>query len=791
MQELLIETGKMEKNAIYVVKRSGQREVLAVEKWQAQIAKVCQGVADVSQSMIEIKTHPQFYNGITTKEIDEITLRAIVNLIDVESNPDVGHTNYQYVAGKQRLSMLRKDVYGEYQPPRLYDIVKKNVSVGLYTPELLEWYSEADWNRMDEIIDHAKDEHYSYAAIEQLIEKYLVRNRATKEIYETPQVRYMVAAATVFHKEEPNSARMRYIKEYYNAASDGLFTLATPVLAGLGTPTKQFSSCVLIRSDDDLDSIFASGEMMAKYASKRAGIGLEIGRLRPLGSPIRGGEIMHTGMIPFLKKWFGDLRSCSQGGIRNASATVFYPIWHHQFDDLIVLKNNQGTEETRVRHMDYGVVLSAFFWRRFKNKQDITFFDPNEVPDLYEAFYQDTKKFEELYVKYEQQSGLRKKTMSAEEVFKSGILKERTDTGRIYLVFIDNVMNQGPFDPEYHTIYQSNLCCEILLPTTPFKRLDDEAGRIALCTLGSINWGAFRNPEDMRRACRILHRSLNNILDYQDFLSIQSKLSNDEIRPLGIGVTNLAYWHAKRGLEYGDRDALADVKTWMEHQAYYLTEASVELAQERGACLHSSKTRYGQGTFPWEHRAQGVNDLVDFAPELDWETLRAQMKQYGVRNATQMAIAPVESSSVVINSTNGIEMPMSLISTKESKAGSFTQVVPEYNNARVRKNYQLMWEQTDCAGYLKTAAVLAAYVDQSISTNTFYNPAFFPERKVPTTLIAKNLMQAHYWGLKTFYYSLINKQGAKAQDIEASQQPALEFKLQEELVEEDCEACKL
>ena len=576
---------------IHVTKRSGAKESLTLEKWQAQVAKVCKGIADVSPSMIEIKSQLHFYDGITTKEIDEITLRAIVDLIDIENNPDIGHTNYQYVAGKQRVSMLRKDVYGDYDPPRLYDIVKKNIAVGLYTPELLEWYTEADWDKMEDIIDHEKDEQYSYAAIEQLIEKYLVRNRATKEIYETPQVRYMVAAATVFHKEEPNAARLRYIKEYYNAASDGLFTLATPVLAGLGTPTKQFSSCVLIRSDDDLDSIFASGEMMAKYASKRAGIGLEIGRLRPLGSPIRGGEIMHTGMIPFLKKWFGDLRSCSQGGIRNASATVFYPIWHHQFDDLIVLKNNQGTEETRVRHLDYGVVLSAFFFRRFKNKENITFFDPNEVPDLYEAFYSNTALFEELYVKYENTPGLRKKTMNAEDVFKGGILKERTDTGRVYLVFIDNVMNQGPFDPEYHTIYQSNLCCEILLPTKPFKRLDDDAGRIALCTLGSINWGAFRNPEDMRRACRILHRSLNNILDYQDFLSIQSKLSNDEIRPLGIGVTNLAYWHAKRSLHYGDKDALAEVKSWMEHQTYYLTEASVELAKERGKCLDSDKTR--------------------------------------------------------------------------------------------------------------------------------------------------------------------------------------------------------
>lgn len=772
---------------IQLVKRDGRKEILDLVKWQAQVEKVCRGVADVSQSMIEIKAQPHFYDKMTTREVDNIALRAMVDLIDTESNPGIGHSNYQYVAGKQRLSMLRKDVYGDYIPPSLYSIVKKNVAVGLYTAELLEWYTEDEWNKMDTFIDHAKDELYGYAAIEQLIEKYLVRNRATKEIYETPQVRYMVASATIFHKEEPAAARMRFIKEYYNCASDGLFTLATPVLAGLGTPTKQFSSCVLIKADDTLDSIFASGEMMAKYAAKRAGIGLEIGRLRPLGAPIRKGEIMHTGMLPFLHKWYRDLRSCSQGGVRNASATVFYPIWHYQFDDLIVIKNNQGTEETRVRQMDYGVVLNAFFWKRFKEKKDITFFDPNEVPDLYRAFYSNTALFEELYVLYEKRTDLSKKTMSAEEVFQGGILKERTDTGRIYLMYVDNVMDQGPFNPEVHTIYQSNLCMEILLPTKSFQRLDDEKGRIALCTLGSLNWGAFRNPEDMRRSARILHRSLNNILDYQDFLSIQSKLSNDEIRPLGIGITNLAYWHAKRALKYGEKDSLAEVKSWMEHQAFYLTEASVELAKERGKCLGSDDTRYGQGKFPWELRAAGVNELTSFVPELDWAPLRADMIKYGVRNATNIAVAPVESSSVVIDSTNGIEMPMSLITVKESKAGSFTQVVPEYNNPKIRKNYELMWDQKDCVNYLKTSAVIAAYTDQSISTNTFYNPAHFADRKVPTTLIAKNLMLFHKWGGKTLYYSLINKSGSKGDDSTADAPlTAIDFDDQD-----SCESCKL
>jgi len=606
-----------------------------------------------------------------------------------------------------------------------------------------------------------------------------------------------VAAATAFHAE-PKDKRLKYVKEYYECASDGHFTLATPVLAGLGTPTKQFSSCVLISSDDTLDSIFAAGEMMAKYASKRAGIGLEIGRIRPLGAPIRNGEIKHTGMIPFMKKWFADLRSCSQGGIRNASCTVTFPVWHAQFEDLIVLKNNQGTEEVRVRQMDYSVVVNKMFWNRYRKGENITLFDPHEVPDLYEAYYRDSKEFERLYLQYEQDKTKAKKVLSADQIFKDGILKERTDTGRIYLVFIDNVINQGPFDTTLDPIYQSNLCQEILLPTRPFQRIEDPEGRIALCTLGSINWGAFRNPQEMRKACRVLVRSLSNLLNYQDFLSIQSKLANEDFEPLGVGITNLAYWHAKRSLKYGEADSLAEVKRWMEHQAYFLTEMSVELAQERGACKRSSYTYYGKGVFPWERRAEGVNELTDFTPSsnLDWEGLRARMKEHGIRNGTLMAVAPVESSSVVLNSTNGIEMPMEMISVKESKAGSFVQVVPEYR--RLKNRYQLMWDQKDCDAYLKTAAVLAAYIDQSLSTNTFYNPAHFQGGKVPGTLIAKNLMLAYKWGIKTIYYSLINKVGAKAEvtgtvAVNGSHKaPVLTGEpITVYADEDDCEACKL
>lgn len=779
---------------ITVVKRNGHRVPLDIAKIQRQVAYGCRGIDGVSPSMIEIKAQIELHDGMTTETIDELLLKAMVDLIDESENPEINNVNYQYVAGRQKVSMLRKEVYGEYDPPALYDIVKKNIDLGMYTGELLNWYTKEEWDIIDLFIDHAKDEEYTFAAIAQLAEKYLVQNRATGKIYETPQVRYAIAAATAFHNE-PKETRLKWVKEYYECASAGHFTLATPVLAGLGTTTKQFSSCVLISSDDTLDSIFAAGEMMAKYASKRAGIGLEIGRIRPLGAPIRNGEIKHTGMIPFLKKWFADLRSCSQGGIRNASCTVTFPIWHAQFEDLIVLKNNQGTEENRVRQMDYSVVVSKMFWNRYKNNEMITLFDPAEVPDLYEAYYRNSAEFEKLYLQYEQDKTKKKKVVSADAIFKAGILKERTDTGRIYLVNIDNVINQGPFDTTLDPIYQSNLCQEILLPTKPFQRIEDPEGRIALCTLGSINWGAFRNPQEMRKACRVLVRSLSNLLGYQDFLSIQSKLANTDFEPLGVGITNLAYWHARRSYKYGEKDALAEVKRWAEHQAFYLTETSVELAKERGPCGRSQYTYYGKGVFPWERRATGSNELTDFTPSLDWEPLRALMKQYGIRNATLMAVAPVESSSVVLNSTNGIEMPMELISVKESKAGSFVQVVPEYK--RLKNRYQLMWDQKDCVEYLKTAAVLAVYVDQSLSTNTFYNPAHFTsndpqqDRKVPGTLIAKNLMLAYKWGLKTVYYSLINKVGAKATMTTTNNASALQPVVLQEEFDDDCEACKL
>lgn len=777
---------------MHVIKRNGEKVPLEIEKWQSQIQKICDGIDGVSPSMIEMAAQANLYDGISTRQLDQMALRAMIDLIDEEEHPDVGHINYQYAAGKQRITMLRKDIYGQYDVPRLYDIVKKNVADNFYTPDLLTWYTEEEWDQMDKMVDHDKDEALPYAAADQLIEKYLVQDRTKSgHVVESPQVRYIVAAATAFHAEQKD--RMRWVRDFYNFASDGLFTLATPVLAGLGTKTKQFSSCVLIKSDDTLRSIFASGQVMADYAAKRAGIGLDVGRLRPLGAAIRGGEVKHTGYVPFLKKWFADLRSCSQGGVRNASATVNFPIWHYQFDDLIVLKNNQGTDETRVRHLDYCVVMSKFFWRRFREQGRITFFDPNQVPDLYEAFYANPAKFEQLYVEYEKRTDLRTKSEPAETVIKDWLLKERGETGRYYILNIDNVAEQGPLDPAVHPIYQTNLCTEIMQHTRSFETVDDDRGRIALCTLGSLNWGLFRNPEDIKRPAVVLHRALHNLLQYQDFLSVHSELHNKEFEPLGIGVTNLAYWHAKRKMRYGDDDALAEIKLWMEHQAFYLTDAAVNLAKEKGACLASPQTRYGQGIFPWELRAEGVNELTDFTPsaDLDWEGLRARLKQYGIRNATLMAIAPVESSSVVINSTNGINLTKQLIIIKGSKAGEFAQVVPEYR--RLKKHYQLLWDQPDCLPYIKTVAVLQVYVDQGISADTWYSSKYFPEGKIPATLIARNLMLAAKWGVKSFYYDLRDKQGVKEmlKDKEVPAELQDPVPSEEPSTDDYCESCTL
>lgn len=773
----------MAKREIQVTKRDGSKEPYSVEKIQRQIEYACEGISDVSPSMIELSMDLELYDGIKTADIDQIALNAAINLIASEE----GDTNYQYVAGRLQNSMLRKEVYGQFEPWPLLKIVERGVERGLYSADLLTWYTKEEWDLMDSFLDHKRDETMSIAAMRQFVDKYLVRNRATGEYIETPQVRYMIAAATDMHAE--TEMRMKKVHDYYRASSTGDFTLATPVLSGLGTPTKQFSSCVLIKVGDSMDSIFASGEMMAKYAAKRAGIGLEVGRIRPVGSPIRSGEAIATGLIPFIQKWVRDLKCVSQGAVRGSAATLTYPMWHYEFEDLIVLKNNQGTEENRVRQLDYSVVTCKMFWRRLKEKGKITFFDPSEVPDLYEAYYTNIKLFEELYVKYENDPKIRlKRQLDAIDAFRL-LLGERTDTGRIYIVFIDNVIAQGPIDSELHPIYQSNLCQEILIPTKSFERIEDEDGRIALCTLGSMNWGKFKKPEDLRKPIHLLVRSLDNILNYQDFLSPQSLAANEDFRPLGIGITNLATWHAKRGLKYGSKEALDLQALWAEHQAYYLLEATVQLAKERGPCKLWKDTSYAKGIPPHRLRAKGFSELTDWQETLDWDSLLEEAKTYGVRNALLSAIAPVESSSVVLDSTNGIEKLLKLIATKESKGGSLVQVAPEYK--RLKDKFQLQWDQEgDCVDYLKTACLHAAFTDQSISTNTYYNPKDY-DGEVPFQLVVKNLMLAQKWGAKTVYYSVVNKTGIKdilKEDgvaVVNDVQPVVQYE------DEDCEACKL
>ncbi len=778
-----------------VKKRNGEIEAFDPTKWENQLKKVCQGIDEVSAFTIAATAQAQFKPFMTTEELDEIALRSMVNLIDVEKNP-IGHTNYQYVAGRQRITMLRKKVYGSFTVPHILEIVKKNVEAKLYTSDLLTWYSEEEWDQINSFIDHSKDETYTYAQVEQFVDKYLVRNRFTDTIVESPQVRYIIAAATSMHAEKKD--RLQWVKDAYESSSNGEYSLATPVASGLGTRTKQFSSCVTISVGDTLDSIFESGRAMGKYAGKRAGIGLEIGSIRGLNSSIRNGEIKHTGLIPFIKKWEKDLRSVSQGGLRTGSATVYFPIWHYDFESLVVLKNNQGTEETRARQLDYGVQMAAMFWERLVQKKNITLFSPSEVPGLYDLFHQDIAKFEQEYAKFEADPAIRKKVVSADEAIRTLFATERSGTGRIYAYNVDNVQFQGSYDPTTDTVNQSNLCTEILIPTKTFDAIESDDGLIGLCTLGSISWGKFKTPEQMRRAVRVLYRTLHNLLQYQDFLVPQSNRHNKMYEPLGIGVTDLAHWHAQRGFVYGQPEALAEVKRFMEHQYFYMMEMNVELAKEKGPCERSHATRYAQGKFSFDLRHPGVNELTNFevSPELvdKVEALRKDMIKYGVRNSVTGAIAPVESSSLLIHSTNGAALPKTLIVNKVSRSGKIVQVVPEYEKFKDNYKKLLMWEQDSPIGYLKTVAVLQVYIDQAISSDMFYNPKEIQnpitgviEFKIDVNEFLSHMILAQNWGIKTLYYCLINKQ--KVIDRLKNSEP---MKDEPVLVEDEhCEGCTI
>ena len=764
---------------IQVQKRDGSKEPLDLEKLHRVVFWATQGITGVSASEVEIKSHLQFYNGIPTTDIQETLIKSAADLITEET------PNYQYVAGRLICYHLRKQVYNDFKPWHILSLVRQNVAAGFYDEELLTAYSEEEWDRINGFIKHERDEELTYAAMEQFRGKYLVQNRVTKDIYETPQVAYVLIAATLFSRY-PRESRMMWIKDYYDAISTHQISLPTPVMAGVRTPMRQFSSCVLIETDDSLDSINATASSIVKYVSQKAGIGIGAGRIRAIKSPIRNGDAYHTGVIPFYKLFQAATRSCSQGDVRNGAATLYYPIWHLEVEDLLVLKNNKGTEDNRVRHMDYGVQFNKVMYERLLTNGDITLFSPHDVPEMYDAFFADTDRFRELYERAERNTKLRKKTIKAVELF-TRFMQERKDTGRIYLMNVDHANSHGAFLPEVAPIHQSNLCCEIDLPTRPLNSVDDPNGEIALCTLSAINWGAFRDPEDMERACTLAVRGLDALLSYQNYPILAARMATENRRPLGIGIINLAYWLAKNDFTYSDPASLPELDRWAQHWSYYLIRASVDLAQEFGACPKSVETKYHTGVLPVDTYKREVDELVPHQDHVDWEGLRARLRQHGIRNSTLMALMPAETSAQISNATNGVEPPRSYVSVKQSKDGVLKQVVPEYR--RLKNKYELLWDQKSPEGYLRIMAVLQKYIDQGISVNTSYNPQHYEEEKIPMSEMLRHLVMCYKYGIKQLYYfNTYDGSGEIDVDRMHNRQPAAQA-TQEATQEAECDSC--
>ena len=760
---------------IQVTKRDGRKEPLDLEKLHKVVFWATKDITGVSASELEIKSHIQFYNGIKTSDIQETMIKSAADLISEEA------PNYQYVAGRLINYHLRKQVYGDYQPCSLLELVKRNVNRGFYDSPLLDAYSEDEWNELNKEIDHSKDENFTYVAMEQWRGKYLVQNRVTGEIYETPQIAYMLIAATLFQNYSKET-RLQWVKDYYNAVSDHDISLPTPIMAGVRTPQKQFSSCVLIETDDSLDSINATASSIVRYVSQKAGIGIGAGRIRALGSPIRSGDAYHTGVIPFYKHFQSATRSCSQGGVRNGAATLYYPIWHLEVEDLLVLKNNKGTEDNRVRHMDYGVQFNKLMYERLITGGDITCFSPHDVPELYEAFFNDQDKFKELYERAERNTKLRKKTYKALDLF-GRFMQERKDTGRVYLMNVDHANTHSPFKEKIAPIKMSNLCTEIDLPTVPLKDLNDPNGRIALCTLSATNWGNIKSPKDFERMCTLAVRGLDALLSYQHYPVLAAKLATDEFRPLGIGIINFAYFLAKHDVSYSDPRALALVDEYAEAWSYYLIKASVDLAKEQGACGRWKDLKSADGILPIDTRKSEVDELVPHQERMDWQSLRADAAQYGQRNATLMALMPAETSAQISNSTNGIEPPRSYVSVKQSKHGVLKQVVPEYR--KLKNKYELLWDQKSPEGYLKICAVLQKYIDQGISVNTSYNPHHYEDEKIPMSEMIGHLLLCYKYGTKQLYYfNTMDGQGEI--DIDKL---AVKKELTIPVDQEDCDSC--
>jgi len=765
---------------ITIIKRDGRKEDLNLDKIHRVVFWATEGLTGVSASELEIKSQLQFYNNIKTTDIQETLIKAAADLISEEA------PNYQYVAGRLINYALRKEVYNDYKPISLLELVKRNVQLGYYTNELINWYAENEWTKLESYIKHERDMDLTYVAMEQMRGKYLVQNRVTGQILETPQVSYLLIAATLFHAY-PKETRMHWIREYYEAISTHDISLPTPVMAGVRTPQRQFSSCVLIETDDSLDSINATTSAIVKYVSQKAGIGLGAGRIRALGSPVRNGDTSHTGVIPFYKMFQAAVRSCSQGGVRNGAATLYYPIWHYEVEDLLVLKNSKGIEDNRVRHMDYGVQFSRLFYQRLIKGGDITLFSPNDVPDMFEAFFSDQNKFAELYEKAESNSKLRKKKVKAIDLF-SAFMKERKDTGRIYLMNVDNANTHSSFDEKVAPIKQSNLCCEIDLPTKPLTNIFDEDGRIALCTLSAINWGNIRDPEDFEKPCALAVRGLDALLSYQSYPVKAADIATKEYRPLGVGIINLAYWLAKNDLSYSDTDALVKIDEYAEAWSYYLIKASVDLAKEQGTCGKPEDTKYAKGIVPIDTRKKDIDELVPYIERMPWEKLREELKTHGIRNATLMALMPAETSAQIANATNGIEPPRSYISIKQSKHGVLKQVVPEYR--RLKNKYELLWDQQSPEGYLKICAILQKYIDQGISVNTSYNPQFFADEKIPMSVMLQHVLMFYKLGGKQLYY-FNSYDGQGELNVNKLVGEELPDSQQAELIEEDCESCKI
>ena len=759
---------------IEVVKRDGRREPLDIEKLHKVVTFACEEIAGVSASDVDIHSKIQFFSVIKSADVQETLIKSAADLISEET------PNYQWVAGRLINYHLRKMVYGQFDPITLYDHVVKNVERGFYDAEIVETYTKAEFNKLNGYIKHSRDNALTYAAMEQFRGKYLVQNRVTKEIFETPQMAYMLIAMTLF-QNYPKDTRIKWVKDYYDAVSTFDVSLPTPVMAGVRTPQRQFSSCVLIETDDSLDSINASTSSIVKYVSQKAGIGIGAGRIRALGSPIRSGDAYHTGVIPFYKMFQSATRSCSQGGVRNGAATLYYPIWHLEVEDLLVLKNNKGTEDNRVRHMDYGVQFNKLMYERLLTGGDITLFSPSDVPGLYESFFNDQDQFKYLYEKAEVHPNIRKKTIPAIELF-SSFMEERKNTGRIYLMNVDHANTHSSFEESVAPVHQSNLCCEIDLPTKPLSDFNDEEGEIALCTLSAINWGKIKKPEDFAKPCELAVRGLDALLDYQDYPVKAAHNATMNRRPLGIGIINLAFWLAKNGTNYQDPD-LELVNRYAEAWSYYLIKASADLAIEQGACLKSNETKYANGKLPIDTYKKDVDELAAPIFIMEWEALRQQMQIHGIRNSTLMALMPSETSAQISNATNGVEPPRSFVSIKQSKDGVLKQVVPGIH--KLRNKYDLLWDQRSPQGYLKIMAILQKYIDQGISVNTSYNPTFFEDEKIPmSTMIQDLLMFYKYGGKQLYYFNTFDGQG----EIDLNKFEELP---QEKIDDADCDSCVL